>query len=430
MGRTLFTLEQAEVIHVQDPAELAMQNDIAENSLNQETNVISEVANECNNQLDGLQELNSQTDEQVDLITNKPEQITEETVQVAQENFVFTLARLGYTKEQLNEYRLEKSYRMSFESNHSPIHKLKLTTEGIKEFIMRIIQKVKDMFIKFGAMLKKFVLKLTKLFDLTKQRAQYLLEKVNKDAKYTIDGDSLNYLNDMFIGMQVINSSNKDGTLEIEKGNEYIKSFVTWMANIANSAGTQLDKPVGKGGIVRWLLSTAGDVFGSFFKTKDPSNDVDDIPIRFMNQNIKVLRFKPDSNIMEIASKSVDFPNLRPFTIDGNKLKSYLNIAFQNASNIRQFEGSLQNIVKNADTTVKRTEEKVKLTKQEAHTEVVVALNVLGRLSTSIIVEVTSNYVDYNKAIVQLGSMLISTGTPDNEEELKKKAKEEKEKKK
>lgn len=417
---------------------------------------LTEVANECSNTVEVNAELTEQAEANTELIENNPEQVTEEIVQVAQENFAYTLGRLGLSKEELLSLRRQNAYQVSLESDNSAITKLKISTEGIKEFLEKLIQKVKDIFAKFFNLFKKFLLKLRKMMDASLARANVLLKSVKEDAEYSVSGDSLDYVNSMFISMQAIDGSTKSGALEIEKGNDAIKAMVTALANMSSKlsqAGTDgfWTKLFGKSGAELNFVSTVvtalvpdtlkipvklaaaplqlvGKLIGAVGKGSDQTPPM--FLIRFMNKKVKVVTFKVDSgiNACEIVDLGgAEWPNLKPFKINGKTLKKYLEIAKSNAENVEQYQDSLNKIVRESKATLAKVEKLKKSTNDKA---IAFLVNILGRLSTTIIIEMTNNYLDYNKGIVKLGSMLISSTTPDNDEELKKKAKEEKEKKK
>lgn len=78
-------------------------------------------------------ELTDQVEEQEAIIEEKPEEVTEDTVAVAQEAFFITLARLRLPYEEI------RAHRISIESSDStPLQKLQVSCEGIKDMLKKI----------------------------------------------------------------------------------------------------------------------------------------------------------------------------------------------------------------------------------------------------------------------------------------------------
>lgn len=395
------------------------------NDANEITVELTSVAEECSTALDVTAELTDQEHEQVDLIDNHPEQITEEVVQIAQENFAYSVGKLGYSKEELNNMRKDRAYQISLESDKSPVVKLRIATEGIKEFIEKIIQKVKDFLLKFVNLFKKFGLKLRKMLDSSKARAEVLLGKVDEKASYKVAGDSLEYVNSMFIGMQAVDGAAGGGKLEIEKGNQAVKGMISTLVAMSNAlkskaggtwkdvvANNTSDLALAKDimgfispAITKIPFKLVGWVLGKF---KVPEGTPPPLLIRFMNKQIKVVIFKVDTgiNACEIQTLGAgEFPNLKEFTVNGQQIKKWLEIALENAKNTEQFHDQIEAVSRDAREAIAKIE-KLPASKESKATGYY--LNILGRLSTSITIEMVKNYLDFNNGICKLASMLIS----------------------
>ena len=115
-------------------------------------------------------ELEEQAATQEQIIEEKPEEITEDTVQIAQESFMCYAAKLGKTYEEL------KMRRISSETvTASPVQAFKVSTEDIKEFAAKALEMIKNLFAKIAASLKKLRAKFVVFMDRTAANALKLV---------------------------------------------------------------------------------------------------------------------------------------------------------------------------------------------------------------------------------------------------------------
>lgn len=70
-------------------------------------------------------------------LLKRPETVTDDIVAMSQEAFITTIGRLHYSKDDVKT--------ISIESNLNSVEKLRLSTEGIKEFIADLFRKIKDL---------------------------------------------------------------------------------------------------------------------------------------------------------------------------------------------------------------------------------------------------------------------------------------------
>lgn len=136
-------------------------------------------------------ELAEVVQEQEQAIDQAPEQITEDNVRIAQECLAYSLGRLGMS------FKEHKAQRLSVEQHGNyPVDKLRITVEGIKEIIDKIIEKIKSIFRRIGNFFRELYLKAVMLFDKTQKQAEYLLKVYAKgEVKRDISREDLVYIN-------------------------------------------------------------------------------------------------------------------------------------------------------------------------------------------------------------------------------------------
>ena len=395
-----------------------------EQAFREEFTEASAIAEECSTNLEALTELQT-TEQDLTLIHEQaPQQATEFLVQQAQESFCYALGKLNISREEFSNLRSKYNVtNVAIESRQSPIRSVGIALEGIKEFIDKLILKIKDMFRAFGNIFRKAMLKLTKMFDMSKQRANVLLDKIDENKNYNIDGDRLLAVNKMFMGAQCVDGVTASN-LDIKKINHSLQTEASDLVKIANT----LEK-IKDGKINRWedfvqdikniTVKAATKVkdfilykseYAQANKDQKIGDQIDPIYLRFMFSKVRVAVPMLGKNALEIITVPAEqFDNIKPFHVKGTELKEWLTIARDNAAKIGQFQADLEKVIAKAQSTVKAME-KVKPKSNEGGKLIVMAINILGRLSTSVVIEITSNYIDFNKAIVKLGSMLISGG--------------------
>lgn len=117
----------------------------------------------CSNCEEELKDQVVTIDEQ---LSEQPEEVTEDVVEVAQESFYNSLSKVLT----IEEFQDTKN-KLSFESNITPVEKLVLTREGIMDVIKKIIEKIKQAFQQVGQFFKKLWVKFVIFMDGTAKRA-------------------------------------------------------------------------------------------------------------------------------------------------------------------------------------------------------------------------------------------------------------------
>ncbi len=163
-------------------------SDIATPEVQEELSIESEI-NEISQQGDEYIELHNDILSTVETNTsileneNSTDEEIKEQFEIAQENLFLSLGRLGYKKEDLNKSILK------FESNNTIRDNLFINTEGAKEVLIKIVEKIYDIIV---AILKKIAKWLVIIFnDLTLKSIPMLRTLA---VKMQVEDEGLDYL--------------------------------------------------------------------------------------------------------------------------------------------------------------------------------------------------------------------------------------------
>lgn len=163
-------------------------SDIATPEVQEELSIESEI-NEISQQGDEYIELHNDISSTVETNTsileneNSTDEEIKEQFEIAQENLFLSLGRLGYKKEDLNKSILK------FESNNTIRDNLFINTEGAKEVLIKIVEKIYDIIV---AILKKIAKWLAIIFnDLTLKSIPMLRTLA---VKMQVEDEGLDYL--------------------------------------------------------------------------------------------------------------------------------------------------------------------------------------------------------------------------------------------
>lgn len=192
MAKTIFTMVSAEAfaprryksnrfakMTLEELADdITAQNDIVE--ANQAEVAVDQIQEAIEEGVEVADELQEQVDQQEQLIEEAPEQVTEEVVEVAQEAFAYQMGRLQMSYEQFREHKVTVENYGS-----TPIAKLKVTSEGIKEVIVQIWEKIKAFFKTIWGWVKKLFSSKSKVIENTADQIDDILDKLLEDKLIT-----------------------------------------------------------------------------------------------------------------------------------------------------------------------------------------------------------------------------------------------------
>ena len=182
-------------------------------------------------------ELTEQVEEQEKVIEETPEEVTEDTVALAQEAFFISISKIGALKD----YK-ELRGSLGIESAGTPLEKLKLTCEGVWEFIKALIERIKIAFLKVGELIKKLYIKFLVFFTNLKKKAEALsksLKDVDGNKTVTLNDDQVERVTKTFkcfLAAGVIKS-----TKDLDKVVEDVLKTKTNISHVVGSVKLDMD---------------------------------------------------------------------------------------------------------------------------------------------------------------------------------------------
>ena len=146
--------------------------------INNEISTFEEHCDEICNATEVADELQEQVDTQEEILEEKPEDVTEDTVAVAQEQFYITMSKIG----SLQHYKTSGTISHEISAG-TPTERLKLTCEGVKDFINTAWEKIKAFFNKIINWFKSILQKIGILKKDTEKSVETLKTDVAQVAK-------------------------------------------------------------------------------------------------------------------------------------------------------------------------------------------------------------------------------------------------------
>ena len=118
------------------------------------------------------EDIEEQVEANETIIEENPAAVTDEVVAASQEMFFVSLARINFTPKKL------KSLRVGLEDNAPPLTKLRVSTEGVKDILKALWEKVKAMFQHAWVMLKNLFVKALFWFQNLEKKVDKLIAEV------------------------------------------------------------------------------------------------------------------------------------------------------------------------------------------------------------------------------------------------------------
>ena len=146
--------------------------------INNEISTFEEHCDEVCSATEVADELQEQVDAQEEILEEKPEEVTEDTVAVAQEQFYITMSKIG----SLQHYKTSGTISHEISAG-TPTERLKLTCEGVKDFIEKVWEKIKAFFKKIVDWFKSILQKLGIIKNQAKKSSKDLKEEISDIAK-------------------------------------------------------------------------------------------------------------------------------------------------------------------------------------------------------------------------------------------------------
>src|SRR5574344_1013138 len=170
--------------------------------------VVNEVASEIQADVasveeaeDVIEELNEQVEENEEALES-PEAVEAVDVAVSQEALNYATKRLGTTMQEVGLGVISRE-----SAKDDAVTALRLSTEGIKEFINTVIEQIKRLMRNVGMAFKKLYVKALTVFNNTEKAAKKLRDslKNHKDETPTYDEETKEWFAERFPGIIVSN---------------------------------------------------------------------------------------------------------------------------------------------------------------------------------------------------------------------------------
>lgn len=159
-----------EVEQSSTPVADAIESENSAVELNNEVTTFEDHCEQQNEAIDTVTELQEQVDEQEEVLENNPEEVTDQTVEVAQEQFYITMNKIT----NLGYYGSAGTISHELSAGTS-IERLKVSCEGIKDFISKVIDKI----ISFFKAIKDWFVKILQKIGLLKDNNKKIEETLN-----------------------------------------------------------------------------------------------------------------------------------------------------------------------------------------------------------------------------------------------------------
>lgn len=344
-----------------------------------------------------LEEVQEQVETNEEIIENQPEQITEEVVEVAQEAFMFSMARLGFPLSEIKRVKVSREDAIS-----SPIQAFKLSTEGIKEWAAKIWEMIKNVFAKIGEMFKKLYGKAIVFMNRTKSNAESLLKKAQEIAN---DPKIEKELNDKIFNRLPIMLKATKGKVDSAKflavaNNQFIPSFVRDINKINQAAisGTPVEA-------VRTL---PGNVLKELPEIKNLADlkDTDVVTAAYKSASITVVTTGEDDSLV-VSSKDIAKDKLAPESVSGlgkGDIVNHLKAVIKHADGLKNYAKAQENAQKVLTDNLKKIV-------TEATDENKTAANKTARLARGVgsrlLLESIQQYIGVGNALLSICSLAI-----------------------
>lgn len=344
-----------------------------------------------------LEEVQEQVETNEEIIENQPEQITEEVVEVAQEAFMFSMARLGFPLSEIKRVKVSREDAIS-----SPIQAFKLSTEGIKEWAAKIWEMIKNVFAKIGEMFKKLYGKAIVFMNRTKSNAESLLKKAQEIAN---DPKIEKELNDKIFNRLPIMLKATKGKVDSAKflavaNNQFIPSFVRDINKINQAAisGTPVEA-------VRTL---PGNVLKELPEIKNLADlkDTDVVTAAYKSGSITVVTTGEDDSLV-VSSKDIAKDKLAPESVSGlgkGDIVNHLKAVIKHADGLKNYAKAQENAQKVLTDNLKKIV-------TEATDENKTAANKTARLARGVgsrlLLESIQQYIGVGNALLSICSLAI-----------------------
>ena len=258
-----------------------IENDEAVEEIAEDQEVVDEAAEAVEDSIEVVEELQDQVDVQEAILEQKPEEITAETVQTAQEEYQIQLASLG-----IISYEELAVQRISVESMvNNPVEAFRVSTESIKETIKKIWEKIKQVVRSLINAIKNIFAKIKTMFQKIFFNNKKILEKIqellkaNPKAKFDLQQTDIDGIKNIAGPIIVYSDGNVTSNSMIELGRAIISTETysfdkTFFESLKSGAASIINKAGNLIGITNDLKYEAKLKLINTYKTRKAAFDV------------------------------------------------------------------------------------------------------------------------------------------------------------
>lgn len=357
-------------------------------------------------------ELQEVVQEQEQAIDQAPEQITEDNVRIAQESLAYSLGRLGLS------FKEHRAQRLSVETHANyPVDKLRITVEGIKEVIDKIIAKIKEIFKRIGNFFRELYLKAVMVFDKTQKQAEYLLKVYAKgERKAQLEPETCEYI---IRSIPLIADKNNRNAMDIYKlNNDFAISGVDVYSTIVGKLSVLNAKPVD---VVSGIAEVLDKVKGKqqAYYTKLEKSDNLKWQYCFNNGYMKILNVNPKTetvfvetiNFMkgkDALSNSQEYAKIINAIMTKPVLTQMLQDALTNSRNAKAYVEKIKKARDQANTGLEAIRKNPNPTEDDK-----IRLKLIGQVGGQIALDLVSAYIKWNKGLVNIAELCLDRKTID-----------------
>lgn len=342
-------------------------------------------------------ELTEQVAEQEQVIedagdASKDVEVTEDTVAVAQEQFYITISKINCLKE----YSEIKS-RYSAESYSTPLERLKLSTEGVKDFILALIERIKMAFLKIKELIKKLYIRFLVMMTNVEKKAKALtkeLESVDGSKTVELNDEQVDRVTNLFkcfVAAGLVKS-----TKDLGKVVERVSKVNTDLTTLANDVvSKKLDIVARKDDMTKLAISKDANALYAPY---------------FVKGTLKVLTKEKDNDILVPKYTEISISNdgkVDKAACSVTELKNILGKVTKAHSDIK---GIIDAGKKAQDILYKHLDEEEKTLDNFKFGSVRMNLNnefkLVRRVGTNVILDIALNYIHNVKNVLSVSAMI------------------------
>lgn len=341
-----------------------------------------------------VDELSDQVEEQEQVIEETPEEVTDDTVAVAQEQFYISISKIRCLKEYTDIKR-----GLSTESANTPVEKLKLSCEGVIEFIKVLCERIKLAFMKVGELIKKLYVKFVVFFTNLTKKADALSKELNNvegSKTVTLKDEQIEKISKLlkcFIAAGIVKS-----TADLPK-------VVQTVSEVKSTLTAFINDVINKGSL---KLTARTDAMTKLAITKDAN--VVYAPY-YVKGTVKAVTIKQEDDLAVASYTTVAIENdgkVNAVSLNTTELKNVLSSISKAGKDLKGVieaaKSAQDKLYKNLDEVEKTAGEKLKF--GTIRMGVVNEAKLVRRAGTNVLLDIVLNYIYNMKNVLAVSAVI------------------------